>query len=256
MSTPDGRAGSFVRLWAQLDPGSRLLLLFKSEAKEAGSERAVVDMISTDLFDAFPTPGQNAQNAPKAPSLWSHAFWLAVEDPADPFNATVGVFGRVAGHAFTCSALVCDSAEDKAGWLLSLARASDQETMRKQTEDDIFRTPILSMSLLHNQLGASFFSRLRSIVERKVNVVLANKQLNIYSDVLGTMLVRVLDLEDERTRIVFACNDRSPQPSFSNLCIKITAPKAGSSNRALQVHVLRPRNSTELLVLARTLAAL
>ena len=123
------------------------------------------------------------------------------------------------------------------------------------SEEGKANEPILSTSLLHNQLGASF-SSLGSVVERKVVVVPAKKQLSIYSDVMGTKLAAVLELSDERVRIVFHCDDRSPQPAFSNLRVEITAPQVASRDRALQVHNLRARNSAEFVTWAAALAAL
>jgi hypothetical protein len=66
----------------------------------------------------------------------------------------------------------------------------------------------------------------------------------------------VLELNDERVRFVFACDDKSPQPAFGNLRIELTAPAVGAASRALAVHVLRARNSAELLAWAGALAAL
>jgi len=256
VSTPDGRAGSFERLWAQLEPASRLLLLFRSEAKAPGSERAVVDMLSADIFDVFPTPDQNVLNAPQPPSPSAQIFWLTVEDAANPDGTSISVFGRGPGRTATCTALVCASAEDKAGWLLSLAQARDSNTMHMPSEEEKANAPILSTSLLHNQLGASFFSSLGSVVERKVIVVPAKKQLSIYSDVKGTKLAAVLELSADCVRFVFHCDDRSPQPAFSNLRVEITAPQVASRDRALQVHNLRARNSAEFGTWAAALAAL
>ena len=257
VSSPDGRAGSFVRLWAQLDPASRLLLLFKSEAREPGSERAVVDCLSMDVFEAFPTPDAGGiAAAPQAPSPSAHAFWLAVEDAADPEGSTTSVFGKGPGRTASCSAVVCASAEERAAWLGCLGRARDDRTMHMPSEEQKAAAPILSMSLLHNQVGAGFFSALGSVAERKVIVVPAKKQLSVYGDAKGTSVRAVLELNDERVRFVFACDDRSPLPAFGNLRIELTAPAVGAASRALAVHVLRARNSAELLAWAGALAAL
>ena len=123
VSTADGKPGSFTRLWAQLDPASRLLLLFTSEKKETGSERAVVDMLSTDLFDTYPTPDVGVSSAPLPPRKDAACMWLQVEDPANPANS-MSVFGRgQLGHTASCSALIAADEADKQRWLVSLYQA-------------------------------------------------------------------------------------------------------------------------------------
>ena len=124
------------------------------------------------------------------------------------------------------------------------------------TEDEKAHAPILSTALLHNQIGAGFFSPLNSVAERKVIVVPAKKQLSIHTDVSGVKVATVLELHAEGVRFVFACDLKSPQAAFGNLHIEITAPVVGSKDRALQVHCFRSRSSVELCAWASALAAL
>jgi hypothetical protein len=241
VSTPDGR--SFTRLYAALEPESRLLIFFSSENKEAGSERAVVDMLSAALFPELPP----IHGAPQPPTPSSPAFWLQVEED--------GIFGPGPGRV-AVTALVAESPEDLERWIGVLDAACDAQTMRQQTEEEKAGAPVLSTTLLHQMKNAGFFNSLGSVLERKVIVHPASKTLTVYTDAGGSKAAAVLRLSAAGVKFDFRCDEKSPQRNFGNLKVEIEAPIVGGKEGQRQVHVFRTHTHTEFTSWAAALAAL
>jgi hypothetical protein len=241
-SSADGR--SWSRLHALLEPESRLLLFFSSPSKDAGTEVAVVDMLSAVVFTT--QPGINNPPQPQTPS--TPTFWIQVED-AD------GIYGPGAKHV-GCTAISLSSEEELHRWLNVLNAACDPQTMVQQSEAEKAAAPVLSTTLLHNMKGAGLFNSLGSVLERKVIVHPASKTLTVYSNAAGSKAAAVLKLSAVGVQFHFRCDEKSPQKNFGHLKIEITAPVMGGKEDATQTHIFRARTYVEYTSWAASLASL
>lgn len=215
VSSPDAKYSPtpFMKLYARLDPSSRLLLFFNSAGMEPGTEKAVVDLLSAVLYNEYPQlASPSAVPVPVPPQPSAPAFWLQVEDE--------GIFGPGPGRA-PATTLVAESAEACATWIAAIAAACDPSTMKQASEEEKAAAPVLSTALLHSQRGAGIFNALGSTLERKVIVHPASKTLTLYTDARGVKPAVVLRLAAEHgVRFDFRCDEKGPANKAFG-CLKV-----------------------------------
>jgi len=235
-----------------LDPDSRLLLLFDDNERLAGSERAVVDMLSANVTTEPP------EGSPPIPEDFApFAMWISVD--------SYGVYGPPKGkndQAWASTAVITSSVAERDVWLACLAAACDPTTVVQLQDESkaaaATSNPLVVPTMLHQQLKAGFFSSLGSALERKIVLDTAETTLTIYNNSVGSKVVVILKLTAPGVRIDFACDDKPVAAGWSRLRLEITAPQAKDSraNPQLQSHVLRPRSYQEYTAWASALASL